>query len=92
MQLTTFTDPQKTAFLVGAVNKSNGKGKSTLSDPSGRVYSLQPDLTWGDRDAGADGAFEQCTVDGQTATYWYQWHGAVVGPVTVAFFLVSNPS
>jgi len=89
MQTTTFLDPQKTAFLV-TKKKAVQNGKSTIQF-NDKVYSLQPDGTFADRPDGASGAFEQCDVDGQTATFWYLWNGKLIGPVTVAFFMVTQP-
>lgn len=99
MRTTLFLDPNKTAFLVSKVNDA-GNGKSTLSDPDGKVYSLQPMNTWPapdqpkfeDRDAGAAGAFEKCDVDNGIATFWYMWQGELQGPVSVAFFLAKQPA
>lgn len=91
-QTTAFTDPQKQAFVISKVNASAQPGKSTLSNPDGTVLSMQPDGSWETRPAGADGLYERCSVDGQTATYWYEFGGALVGPVTVAFFKASGPA
>jgi hypothetical protein len=83
------TDPQTLTFYVSAVN-ALPNGKSTLSMIDGTVLSLQPDLTWQTRSAGTAGAFEQCDVAGQCATYWYVWDNKLVGPVSVAFLKVTK--
>jgi hypothetical protein len=90
VQFVTFADPQKTALAVSTVNAAGNK--KTLSTPDGEVYSLQPNLTFETRPKGTAGTFEQCDVDGQVATFWYQWDNKPVGPYSVAFFNVTGKS
>ncbi len=92
VQLITFADPQKTTLAVASVNAVPNSKKKTLSFPGGTVVSCQEDGSIQERPSGSDGPFEQCDVDGQVATYWYDWQGKTYGPFAFAFFLVSGKS
>ena len=70
MLLSTF-DPTKKPVAVKAVKPLSGhKDVFTLILADGRVYSMQPDGTDGDRDPGAEGSYERCRVSGNVATFY----------------------
>lgn len=71
MLYATLIEPTKERgpVVVKEVKPVQGaKGVYTLILPNGRVFSLQPDGSDGDRDEGAQGPYERCTVSGNAAT------------------------
>ncbi len=90
--VTRFIDPQHTTYLASQVKASSAPGKQLLVLANGNVLSLQEDGTFAERPPGTDGAFEQCNVASQIATYLYIWNGILRGPVSVAFVITSGPA
>jgi hypothetical protein len=63
-------DPSKAFVYAKSVNKHASRaGLYTITLPSGRIFSCQPDGSVGDRDPGADGGYEACTITGTLATF-----------------------
>lgn len=52
-------------------------GKFTLSREDGAVLSIQPDGTREWRDPGTAGPYEQCSIEGDRAIYYYKWDGVL---------------
>ncbi len=98
--LTGYVDPAKMTLAIMAVNAVSGSKKKTLSFPDGTVASLQDNSTvqnpiMQDRPLGTNGRFETCDVVETgpatgVATWYYDWNGQAVGPIAIAFTLVTG--
>lgn len=67
--LSTFTDPQKETIAISAIKPVVGTNLVTWILPNGRVYSCQPDGSYGERDPGTEGGYEKCRMQGNVGTF-----------------------
>lgn len=68
LMLSTFSDPNNKLLVIKAVKPLSGE-VSVLENLDGRIVSIQPDGSVQDRDAGANGGYEKCRVQGSVATW-----------------------
>ncbi len=69
VMLSTYADPAKGVIAVKAVKPIAGTKLVTLISPNDKVVSCQPNGTLEERDPGTEGAYEQCQVGANVATF-----------------------